>query len=101
MLTDPPVPSLGVLYYPLSVFLNSAHTFINSPFIFFFLRFYLFIHETQAEGEAGSLQGARCGTRSLTLGSRPEPNAVAQPLSHPGVPTLTILNEHKPQVFLQ
>ena len=38
----------------------------------FFLRFYLFIHEkqrdreveTQAEGEAGSMQGARHGTRS-------------------------------------
>ena len=36
----------------------------------FFLRFYLFIHEThrkreaetQAEGEAGSTQGAPCGT---------------------------------------
>ena len=33
--------------------------------LFFFLRFYLFIHErqrvaeTQAEGEAGSMQGAR------------------------------------------
>ena len=42
----------------------------------FFLRFiYLFIHdkqrerevETQAEGEAGSMQGARCGTRSQDL----------------------------------
>ena len=42
--------------------------------LFFFLRFiYLFIRrererereaETQAEGEAGSMQGARCGTRS-------------------------------------
>ena len=41
--------------------------------LFFFLRFYLFIHETererereaetQAEGEAGSMQGARPGTR--------------------------------------
>ena len=34
---------------------------------FFFLRFYLSVHEREreAEGEAGSLQGARCGTRSL------------------------------------
>ena len=37
---------------------------------FIFLRFYLFIHErqkeaeTQAEGEAGSTQGAQCVTRS-------------------------------------
>ena len=36
--------------------------------------------ETQAEGEAGSLLGARCGTRSQ------EPKADAQPLSHPGAP---------------
>ena len=39
--------------------------------------------ETQAEGEAGSLRGAQCGG---TLGSRPDPEADAQPLSHPGVP---------------
>ena len=36
--------------------------------LFFFLRFYLFIHErqaeTQSEGEAGFMQGACCGTRS-------------------------------------
>ena len=37
---------------------------------FFFLRFYVFIHEkqreaeTQAEGEADAPRGARCGTRS-------------------------------------
>ena len=42
--------------------------------------------ETQAEGEAGSLQGARCGTGSWIMGSRPEPKGGAQPLSHPGVP---------------
>ena len=41
-------------------------SFLFFPFFFFFLRFYLFMHqthierepETQAEGEAGSLQGA-------------------------------------------
>ena len=37
--------------------------------------------ETQAEGEAGSLWGAGRGTRSRTLGSRPEPQADAHPLS--------------------
>ena len=39
-------------------------------FFILFLRFYLFVHErhreteaeTQAEEEAGSIQGARCGT---------------------------------------
>ena len=40
----------------------------EDPGFFFFLRFYLFIHErqreaeTQAEGEAGSMQGAQRGT---------------------------------------
>ena len=38
--------------------------------------------ETQAEGEAGSPQGARCGTPR----SCPEPKADAQPLSYPGAP---------------
>ena len=43
--------------------------------------------ETQEEGEeAGSLQGAPCGARSLDPGSRLEPKAGAQPLSHPGAP---------------
>ena len=44
--------------------------FIFTYFLDLFLRFYLFIHErhtqreaeTQAEGEPGSIQGARCGT---------------------------------------
>ena len=44
--------------------------------------------ETQAEGEAGSLQEARRETLSQTPGSRPELKADAQPLSLPGVPIL-------------
>ena len=47
--------------------------------------------EIQAEGEAGSTQGARCGTRPRTPGSHPEPKADAQPLSHPGIPTQEFL----------
>ena len=45
--------------------------------LYFFVRFYLLIHErrreaeTQAEGEAGSLREARCGTRSQDPGSTP------------------------------
>ena len=50
--------------------------------------------ETQAEGEAGSLRGAWCGTRSGTLGSRPEPKADAQLLSHPGVPILNFFSSY-------
>ena len=46
-------------------------------FFFFFKRSYLFMidiereAETQAEGEAGSMQGARRGTRSRVSGVRP------------------------------
>ena len=42
--------------------------------------------ETQAEGEAGSMQAARCGNRSWSPGSHPGPKAGAKPLSHPGIP---------------
>ena len=49
-----------------------CNSVIKLTFYSIFKRFYLFIHErqteretkTQAEGEAGSMQGARCGTRS-------------------------------------
>ena len=75
----------------------SWHFCYTFSFIYFFnslKRFHLFIHERkreaeiQAEGEAGSSQGARCGIRSRILGSCPEPKADAQPLSHSGVPIL-------------
>ena len=39
-----------------------------------------------AEEEAGSLQGADVGLNPRTLGSRPEPKADTQPLSHPDIP---------------
>ena len=42
--------------------------------------------ETQAEGEAGSLWGAWCGTQSQDPGSHSEPKADVQLLSHPGTP---------------
>ena len=42
--------------------------------------------ETQAEGEAGSPQGAPCGTQYQIPGSCPAPKTDAQPLSHPGIP---------------
>ena len=54
---------------------------------------YLFIKdtekeaETQAEGEAGSLPGARYGTQSQIPESHPDPKADVQLLSHPGVPS--------------
>ena len=51
--------------------------------------------ETQAEGEAGSMQGARCGTRSWIPGSHPELKAGAKPLSHPGTPKKVYLLERE------
>ena len=42
--------------------------------------------ETQAEGEAGSMQGARLDPG--TPGSCPGPKAGAKPLSHPGIPLI-------------
>ena len=60
----------------------------------FFLR--LFIHkrhrereaETQAEGEAGSTQGAGCGTPSWVSRIKPWAEGGAKPLSHPGCPII-------------
>ena len=48
--------------------------------------------ETQAEGEAGSCGDPDAGFDSRTLGSRPEPKAGAQPLSHPGAPRLSLFD---------
>ena len=68
--------------------------------IFFFLRFYLFIHErhtqreaeTQVEGEAGSTQGARRGIRSRDPRTSPWAEGGTKPLSHPGIPDIIFLN---------
>ena len=43
------------------------------------------------EGEASSLRRANVGLNPGILGPRPEPKAGAQPLSHPGVPSVTFL----------
>ena len=40
----------------------------------------------QAEGEAGSMQGARCGTPSRVSRIMPWAKGGAKPLSHPGCP---------------
>ena len=42
--------------------------------------------ETEAEGEAGSLWRAQCGSRTQDPGSQPEPKADAQMLNHLGAP---------------
>ena len=47
--------------------------------------------ETQAEGEAGSMQGAQCGTRSQVSRITPWAEGHAKPLSHWGCPVLWFL----------
>ena len=49
--------------------------------------------ETPAEGEAGSMQGARCGTRYRVSRITPWAEGGAKPLSHPGCPGSRILNK--------
>ena len=69
-------------------------------FFFFCFNFYLFMRdterkrereregegETQAEGEAGSMQGAQCGTPSQVSRTTPWAEGGAKQLSHPGCP---------------
>ena len=42
--------------------------------------------ETQAVGEAGSTQGARCGTQSRVFRIMPWAEGGTKPLNHPGCP---------------
>ena len=76
---------------------------VSTP-LFFFLRFYSFIHErqtererereaeTQAEGEAGSMQGAQHGTRSQVSRITPRAAGGTKPLCHWGCPKWWDLN---------
>ena len=64
----------GWIYFILLLFFKD--------FIYLFMRDTERDPETQAEGEAGSMRGARCGARSLVLGSCPELKADAQRLSY-------------------
>ena len=67
--------SLGAVVRTLELILNEMESLMRGIDLIFFLRFYLFIHEThththggggaetQAEGETGSMQGSRRGPR--------------------------------------
>ena len=66
-------------------------------FFFFFLRFYLFMRDTEGEAE----KQAPCGEPNVGLnpgtpGSHPGLKAGAQMLSHPGVPRGKDFEEPKP-----
>ena len=76
---------------------------LQLTFYFIFLKI-LFIYsleaqrereaETQAEGEAGPCREPDAGLDPRTPGSRPEPQADAQPLSHPVVRVVVFLRIH-------
>ena len=66
-------------------------TNLRGGYGFFKKRFYLFIPERQRERQRqrekqAPLGEPDAGLHPRTLGSRPEPEADAQPLSHPGAP---------------
>ena len=76
-------------------------------YLFYFLSIYLFIHErhtqreaeTQAEGEAGSMQGLQGGTRSQDSRIMPWAEVGANLLSHPGCPYSPIFwGKNKPHM---
>ena len=59
--------------------------------------------ETQAQGEAGSMQGTRGGTRSQVSRITPQAAGGAKPLRHRGHPSLSqidkILKKKKKKTF--
>ena len=59
--------------------------FFFKDFIYLFMRDTEREAETQAEGEAGSMQEARHGTQSQVSRIKPWAEGGAKPLSHPGV----------------
>ena len=66
----------------------------NADYINIFLRFYLFIHGRQREGQREKQVPCRepkAGLDPRTPRSQPEPKADAQPLSHPGVPHFSVI----------
>ena len=72
-------------------------SFLLLIIILFLKKNYLFTRhthreaETQTEGEAGSMQGARRGTRSLVSSIRPWAEGGTKSLSHLGCPIIILL----------
>ena len=73
---------------PSQMFTFKISQFFFKDFIYLFMR----DREIQAEGEAGSMQGACRGTRSQVSRITPWTEGGAKPLSHPGCPNFTIFN---------
>ena len=109
---DPLIPQLLLNTWLLAAAVLGAEHMCPGPhnqavtcktYIFFKDFIYLFIHErhtqrergaeTQAEEEAGSMQGAQRGTWSWVSRITPWIEGSAKPLSYPGCPTLAIFKK--------
>ena len=92
----PPCLCLGgslILRVPCKGWLTaSCFYFYLKSFIYLFMRDTEREAETLAEGEAGSMQGARWGTRSQDPGSRPEPKARRSTTEPRRCPKLSVFN---------
>ena len=76
-------------------FFFSMIDFFKKDFIYLFMRDTEREAETQAEGEAGSMQGARHGTQSRVSRITPWAEGVTKPLSHLGCPVTTVKKKKK------
>ena len=88
-----PAFDLSVITRPHTLFLK---TFLKILFIYSWetQREWQWEVETQAEGEVGSMQGARHGTQSWVSRTTTWTEASAKPLSHPGCPDLILFNRY-------
>ena len=77
--------------YPVVQLLDHRVTFFLIFFKILFIYSWEKEAETQAEGEAGSMQGNWCGTRSGVSRVTPWAKGAAKPLSHPGCPSICSL----------
>ena len=57
--------------------------------------------ETLAEGEADSMQGAQCGTRSRNLGITPWAEGRCSTVEPPGIPLPVIFTNQKQNIVLK
>ena len=76
----------------LHLYFSMYHWKSSTPLFYFFLRFYLFIHERQKERQAPGRKPDVELDRG-TPGSHPESKADAQPLNHQGIPRSTPLKK--------
>ena len=89
-------------YFFINYFFLKIHLSFFKDFIYLFMRDTHREAETQAEGEAGSMQGAQRGTWSRVSRIRPWAEGGAKPLSHPGCPSIFLLeNGHHIVIFLR